>query len=102
MLTLEELRVDVETGAIDTVIAAGFRLPCCLYQTCLGARMHNYRVILLRDCTCPPGSLESAETLDPMNPEGGWTRYVFLRWFETLVGYTATGREFVEACGGGG
>lgn len=88
----------LRTWNVDTVIAVGFRLPCCLFQTCLGARTHNYRVILLRDCTCPPGSIESADTQDTSNPEGGWTRYVFIRWFEHLVGYTATSADFISAC----
>lgn len=88
----------LRTWNVDTIIAVGFRLPCCLFQTCLGARTHNYRVILLRDCTCPPGSIESAETQDAGNPEGGWTRFVFLRWFEQLVGYTSTSAEFLAAC----
>jgi nicotinamidase-related amidase len=87
---------------IDTIIAVGFRLPCCLFQTCLGARCRNYRVILLRDCTCPPGSLERPDTLNVQNPEGGWARYIFLHWFETLVGYTSTAREFLDACGRAG
>jgi nicotinamidase-related amidase len=89
----------LRSWGVDTIVAVGFRLPCCVFQTCLGARTRNYRVVLLRDCTCPPGSLESDETRDATNPESGWTRYVFLRWFETLVGFTADGGEFIEACG---
>ncbi len=92
----------LRTWSIDTVVAVGFRLPFCLFQTCLGARTRNYRVILLRDCTCPPGSIESAETRDAQNPEGGWTRYVFLRWFEQLTGCTSTSAEFLAACASAG
>jgi nicotinamidase-related amidase len=88
----------LRTWQIDTVIAVGFRLPCCLFQTCLGARTHNYRVILLRDCTCPPGALESVNTRDTSNPEGGWMRYAFIRWFEELVGFTSTSADFIAAC----
>src|SRR5262249_6504569 len=64
---------------------------------CMGARHHNYRVILLRDCTTPPGSGEFADTLDTANPEGGWMRFVFLRQFETNIGYTSTSSEFTRA-----
>jgi nicotinamidase-related amidase len=77
---------------------ADYYLRSCLYHTCMGARHHNYQVILLRDCTTPPGEGEFPDTRDPSNPEGGWMRFVFLRQFETNIGYTATGADFVAAC----
>jgi nicotinamidase-related amidase len=80
---------------IQTLIAVGFSQRACLYQTCVGAVEHNYRVVMLRDCTY---SAEYPDTVDPNNPEGGWLRFVMLRNFEHIIGYTSTSAEFVEAC----
>jgi nicotinamidase-related amidase len=88
----------LKTWGIDTLIAVGFALRSCLYHTCLGARHRNYRVIMLRDCTTPPGSGEFPDTKDASNPEGGWMRLIFLRQFETTIGYTSTSGEFQQAC----
>jgi nicotinamidase-related amidase len=88
----------LRSWGITTLLAVGFALRSCLYHTCMGARHQNYRVILLRDCTTPPGEGEFPDTRDPANPEGGWMRFVFLRQFETNIGYTATGHDFVVAC----
>jgi len=88
----------LRSWGITTLLAVGFALRSCLYHTCMGARQHNYRVILLRDCTTPPGEGEFPDTRDPTNPEGGWMRFVFLRQFETSIGYTATGQDFVMGC----
>jgi nicotinamidase-related amidase len=88
----------LRSWGITTLLAVGFALRSFLYHTCMGARHHNYRVILLRDCTTPPGEGEFPDTRDPSNPEGGWMRFVFLRQFETTIGYTATGQDFVAAC----
>ena len=89
----------LKTWGIDTLIAAGFSLRSCLYHTCIGALEHNDRVVLLRDCTDPPGTKEFPDTLDPANPEGGWLRFAVRRIVETNEGYTSTAGEFVEACG---
>ena len=88
----------LKTWGIDTLIAVGFSLRSCLYHTCIGAMEHNFRVIMLRDCTSPPGTNEFADTLDNHNPEGGWVRYAIMRLFETNEGYTSTSHEFIEAC----
>jgi hypothetical protein len=88
----------LRSWGITTLVTMGFALRSCVYHTCMGARHQNYRVILLRDCTTPPGEGEFPDTRDPSNPEGGWMRFVFLRQFETNIGYTATGRDFVERC----
>ncbi len=88
----------LRSWGITTLLAVGFALRSCLYHTCMGARHHNYRVILLRDCTTPPGEGEFPDTRDPSNPEGGWMRFVFLRQFETNIGYTAIGHDFVAGC----
>jgi nicotinamidase-related amidase len=85
----------LRTYGIRTLITAGFSQRACLYQTCVGAVEHNYRVIMLRDGT---QSAEYPDTLDPANPEGGWLRFVMLRNFEDIVGYTCTSSQFVEAC----
>ncbi|CAG7637119.1 isochorismatase family cysteine hydrolase [Paenibacillus allorhizosphaerae] len=84
----------LKTWEVDTIIAVGFHLKSCLFHTCMSARHHNYRVILLRDCT---DSFEFPDTTDPHNVEGGWMRFVFLRLFETDIGYTSTSTEFLNS-----
>ena len=88
----------LRTWGIDTILAVGFSLECCVYQTCLGARCRNYHVILLRDCTSPPLASEDHASLAPANPEAGWVRWVFLRMYEKLIGATSTSAEFLAAC----
>lgn len=88
----------LRSWGITTLIAMGFALRSCLYHSCLGARHHNYRVILVRDATTPPGEGEFPDTRDPSNPEGGWMRFVFLRQVETNIGYTATSSDVVTSC----
>ncbi|MBI2506283.1 MAG: cysteine hydrolase [Candidatus Latescibacteria bacterium] len=80
---------------IKTLIATGFSQRACLYQTLAGAVEHNYRVILLRDCTF---SSEYPDTLAPELPEGGWLRKIMFRNFEHVIGYTSTSAEFAAAC----
>lgn len=87
----------LKSWGIETIIAVGFSLRSCLYHTCMGARHNNYRVIMLRDCTTPPGQGEFPDTIDPANPEGGWMRFAFIRQFETNIGYTSTSEEFIRA-----
>ena len=87
----------LKSWGITTLVAVGFALRSCLYHTCLGARQLNYRVILLCDCTTPPGSGEFPDTRDNTNPEGGWMRFVFLRQFETTIGYSSTSEAFIQA-----
>lgn len=83
----------LKTWNIDTIIAAGFHIKSCLFHTCIGARHNNYRVIMLRDCT---NSFEFPDTLDSDNPEGGWLRFVFLRMYETDIGYTSTSKDLMK------
>ena len=80
---------------IKNLVAVGFSQRACLYQTLAGAVEHNYRVVMLRDCT---QSAEYPDTVDESLPEGGWLRKVMLRNFEHIVGYTSTSAEFAEAC----
>ncbi len=80
---------------IQTLIAVGFSQRACLYQTLAGAVEHNYRVVLLRDCT---HSAEYPDTVDESLPEGGWLRKIMFRNFEHIIGYTSTSAEFVAAC----
>ncbi|MBD3919857.1 cysteine hydrolase [Paenibacillus sp. PR3] len=84
----------LKTWNINTIMAVGFHLKSCLFHTCIGARHNNYRVIMLRDCT---NSNEFSDTVDSTNPEGGWLRFVFLRIYETDIGYTSTSSDFLEA-----
>ena len=81
---------------IKTLIAVGFSQRACLYQTCAGAVEHNYRVIMLRDCT---HSAEYPDTVDASLEEGGWLRMIMERNFEHVIGYTSTSGELVEALG---
>ncbi|PYE56377.1 nicotinamidase-related amidase [Deinococcus yavapaiensis KR-236] len=83
---------------VDSLVLVGFSLKSCLYHTAWAAQERNYRVIVLRDATCPPGAKEFPDTLDPSLEEGGWTRHVLLRLLETNVGYTATSRDWLDAC----
>lgn len=86
----------LKTWNIETIIAVGFSIKSCLFHTCIGARHNNYRVIMLRDCT---NSIEFADTVDFSNPEGGWMRFVFIRMYETDIGYTSTATELEIAAG---
>ncbi|CAG7658512.1 hypothetical protein PAECIP111802_07062 [Paenibacillus allorhizosphaerae] len=84
----------LKTWNIDTLITVGFHLKSCLFHTCVGARHHNYRVVMLRDCT---NSSEFPDTVDDKNPEGGWLRFVFLRIYETDIGFTSTSYDLKRA-----
>jgi len=92
-----ETHVDYHLRCYDikNLIAVGFSQRACLYQTLAGAVEHNYRVVMLRDCT---HSAEYPDTVDKSLPEGGWLRKVMLRNFEHIIGYTSTSQEFAVAC----
>ncbi|MDA0746879.1 MAG: cysteine hydrolase [bacterium] len=81
-----------------TLFVVGYSRRACLHYTCAEAVGHNYRVILLRDCSNPPGEIEMPDTLDDSLPEGGWVNRMMLRQFEHLIGYTTTAAEFMETC----
>ena len=80
---------------IKTLIAVGFSQRACLYQTLAGAVEHNYRVIMLRDCT---HSAEYPDTVDKTLPEKGWLQKIMLRNFEHIIGYTSSSTEFIASC----
>lgn len=84
----------LKTWNIDTIIAVGFSIKSCLFHTCMGARHNNYRVVMLRDCT---DTKEFSDTVNVNNPEGGWFRFVFLRMYETDIGYTSTSIDLMKA-----
>ena len=81
-----------------TLFVVGYSRRACLHYTCAEAVGRNYRVILLRDCSNGPGTIEMPDTLDPSLPEGGWINRITLRNFEHLIGYTTTAAEFIDAC----
>ena len=80
---------------VKNLIAVGFSQRACLYLTLAGAVEHNYRVVLLRDCT---HSAEYPDTVDESLFEGGWLRKIMFRNFEHIIGYTSTSAELVAAC----
>jgi nicotinamidase-related amidase len=80
---------------IRTLVAVGFSQRACLYQTLAGAVEHNYRVVLLRDCTY---SAEYPDTVDAGLPDGGWLRTIMFRNFEHIMGYTSTSADWQKAC----
>ncbi len=82
-----------------TLFVVGYSRRACLHYTCAEAVGRNYRVILLRDCSNPPGTIEFPDTLDESLPEGGWINRITLRNFEHLIGYTTTAQEFIDASG---
>ena len=92
-----ETHVDYHLRCYDikNLIAVGFSQRSCLYFTLAGAVEHNYRVVMLRDCTHSP---EYPDTVDEGLPEGGWLQKIMMRNFEHVVGYTSTSAEFVKAC----
>ena len=83
---------------IRTLFVVGYSRRACLHYTCAEAVGRNYRVILLRDCSNAPGTIEMPDTLDDSLPEGGWINRITLRNFEHLIGYTTTAEEFIAAC----
>ena len=93
-----ETQVDYHLRCYDirNLIAVGFSHRACLYQTVAGAVEHNYRVIMLRDCTW---SSEYPDTVDESLEEGGWLRKIMFRNFEHVIGYTSTSAELARACG---
>jgi nicotinamidase-related amidase len=82
----------------DTLLLAGFSFKSCLFYTAVGAFERNYRAILLRDGTNPPGNNEFADTVAASLPEGGWVRTILTRQIEDHLGYSSTCAEFVAAC----
>ena len=92
-----ETHVDYHLRCYDikNLISVGFSQRACLYQTVAGAVEHNYRVIMLRDCT---RSGEYPDTVDESLEEGGWLRKIMFRNFEHIIGYTSMSADFVKAC----
>ena len=83
---------------IETLIAVGFSFKSCLFYTLVGAFEREYRVILLRDGTDPPGSNEFPDTIDSTLADGGWVRLVVTRLIEDHLGYSSTCEELIRAC----
>jgi hypothetical protein len=81
-----------------SMVMAGFRFKSCLFYTAVGAFERNYRAILLRDGTDPPGSNEFADTVDASLPGGGWVRTILTRFLEDHLGYSSTCAELIAAC----
>ena len=88
----------LRSWGVETLVVVGYSRRACMHYTCAEAAGLNYRVILLRDCSNPPGEIEMPDTLDDSLPEGGWVNAMMLRNFEHLIGYTTTSAEFVAAC----
>ena len=88
----------LRSWGVRTLFVVGYSRRACLHYTCAEAVGRNYRVILLRDCSNPPGTIEFPDTLDASLPEGGWINRITLRNFEHLIVYTSTSAQFVQAC----
>ena len=72
------------------LVCAGFTADICLLNTVIGAMYRNYRVIVLRDATL---AAEFADTVEEMS----MTRWA-IRYYEAMVGFTATTEQFIAAC----
>ena len=88
----------LRSNRIQTIFALGYSRRACLHYTCAEAVGRNYRVVLLRDCSNPPGDIEMPETIDASLPEGGWIQKITMLNFEHLIGYTTTKDQFLKAC----
>jgi nicotinamidase-related amidase len=75
---------------IKNLVCVGFCADICLLHTVVGAMYHNYRVIVLRDCTL---AAEFADTFDGLN-----LTKTAIRYYESLVGLTSTSDQFISAC----
>lgn len=82
---------------VSTVLVTGFSFKSCVFYTMVGAFEHNYRAVLLRDGTDPPGTNEFPDTPDHTIPEKGWVRLVLTRLIEDHLGYTSTCQQFIDA-----
>lgn len=76
---------------IDTLVCTGFAGDICLLTTMIDATYHNYRVLLLRDCT------QSVEIPEVDGPDFGFTKRMIL-WAECHIGYTSTSDDFIKSC----
>jgi nicotinamidase-related amidase len=76
---------------IDTLVCTGFAGDICLLTTMIDATNHNYRVLLLRDCT------QSVEIPEVDGKDFAFTKRMVL-WSECHIGYTATSEDFISAC----
>lgn len=74
---------------VKNLITAGFTADICLLNTAIGALDHNYRVVVLRD------GVLGAEFTDTV-ADLGVTRFA-IRYYESLVGFTSTSEQFIEA-----
>lgn len=83
---------------IKTLLCVGVSFKACLFQTIVGGFFLNYRMVLLRDGTNPPGDNEWSDTVNPDLAEGGWIRLVLTRLIEDHYGYSSTSEELVAAC----
>jgi len=93
------LDIYLRSHNINTLLLVGFSFKSCLFYTSIGAFERNYRVVLLRDGTDPPGTNEFADTVDASLAEGGWVRTILTRLIEDHLGYSSTCTELIAACG---
>jgi nicotinamidase-related amidase len=75
---------------VKNLVCVGFCADICLMHTVIGAMYHNYRVVVLRDCTL---AAEFADTVDGLELTNASIRY-----YESLVGFTSTSDQFISAC----
>jgi len=81
---------------IDTLFYVGFMADLCLMNLPGAIRemamKFKYRCIVLRECTT---AYEFSDTV-----EGNWMTLAAIRLIESGLGYSASSRDFITACGG--
>jgi nicotinamidase-related amidase len=75
---------------VKNLICVGFCADVCLLNTVVGAMYHNYQVTVLRDCTLAAEFADTVAALELTNTA--------IRYYESLVGRTATSDQFIAAC----
>jgi len=75
---------------IKTLFTVGFSADACLFTTVIDALWHDYKVVLLRDCTLANDMPDEQEDI-------AFTKRMVLL-MESLYCTSITSKEFIEAC----
>jgi len=77
---------------IKILICVGFLVDDCLFFTLYEAYVHNYKVVLLRDC------MFAFEMNDDNYIKNRTRTKHHIETVEIFIGHTATSEEFIESC----